>query len=102
MVFSPLRGGRGVNFEKLKSLGEEPFFHHMGEKSIWGGGIDNGNQWGHNSGQKLSYYKIVFQVTFKEKNSSHFYIISFKRTYVNRSLANFKRKASSHKKLYNE
>ena len=40
--------------------------------------------------------------TFKEKNSFHFYIISFKRTYVNCSLANFKRVASSHEKLYNE
>ena len=41
-------------------------------------------------------------VSFKEKNSFHFYIISFKRTYVNFSLANFKRVASYHQNDGNE
>ena len=39
---------------------------------------------------------------FQRTNSLHFYIISFKRAYVNCSLANFKRVASSHEKLYIE
>ena len=69
MVFSPLRGERGVNFEKLKSLGEELFFHHMGEKSIWGvGGIDNGNQRGHNSGQNNCHtIRLFFKSLSKKK-----------------------------------
>ena len=72
---------------------------HMGE-------IDNGKQreWGHNSGQ--NNYTIIFVSRksnfyghFQSKNSFHFYIVSFKRTYINRSLANFNRAASSHKQL---
>ena len=62
---------------------------HMGDS-------DNGNQkGGHNAGQN-NYYTITFffqgKVTFKE-NSFHFYIINFKRTYVNCNLA---------EKLYSE
>ena len=65
-----------------------------------GGGRNNGNQkeGGPNSGQN-SYHTVKFfqgKVTngyFQRKNCSYFYIISIKRTYVNCSLANFKRVA---------
>ena len=69
---------------------------------------DNGNQRGHNSGQNNNNHMVTFFSRksnfyghFQRTNSFHFYIISFKRKYVNCSLANFKRLASSDEKLYN-
>ena len=77
-------------FEKLKSSGGEggggeSFFHHVVEGGEGGGRgqahSDNGTQRGH--------IIQVKTVTFKRKNSFHFYIISFKRTYLNCNLTNF-------------
>ena len=84
MVSSPLPKRWGdLNFEKLKSLGgrvdsdNDPFFQEKGKSN--------------------------FHCHIQRKNSFHFYTISSKRTYVNCSLlANAKRVASSHEKLYNE
>ena len=79
----------------------------MGGKSIWGD-TDNGNQKvGMIQVKQLSYYNIFlrknnFYGHFQRKSSFHFYNINFKRRYVNCSLTNFKRVASSHEKLYNE
>ena len=95
----------------LESLNHQGtgFFHHMGDMSIWGDISDNGNQRrGHNSGQQLSYTtsplsrKKIGKSNFPRKNSFNFDIICFKRTYINCSLANFKRVASSHEKLHNK
>ena len=57
--------------------------------SYWGGG-------GGVKGEKQIYGH------FQRKNSFNFYIVSFNRAYAKGSLANFKRVASSHEKLYNE
>ena len=63
---------------------------------------------GHNSSQN-NYHIITFFLRksnfyghFQRKNSFHFYIISFKRSYVNCSLDIFKRVATFHEMLYNE
>ena len=96
---------KGFNFEKLKSFGGRIFFRHIGGKSIWrGSGIGN-QRWGeggHNSHQN-NYHTITFfsrksnfYAHFQRKNSFHFFLVSFKRTYVNFSLANIKRVASPH------
>ena len=102
-VFPPKRWGILI----LKSLNHwgRGFFHHMGGHCPYEGGVsDNDNKRrGHNSGQQLSHYNIFSSnKKFPRKYSFHFYIISFKRTYLNCSVANFKRVASSHEKLYNE
>ena len=46
--------------------------------------------------------KSHFYGHFWRKSSFHFNIITFERTNINCSLANFKRAASSHEKLYIE
>ena len=91
------------NFKKLKTLEEG---------SSWGASpyretmIKVTKGW-YNSRQN-KYHTIPFFLEksnfyghFQRKSSFHFYI-SFKRAYVNCSLANFKRVASSYEKLYNE
>ena len=48
--------------------------------------------------KKLFQEKVTFMVTFREK----IVFVSFKRPYVNCSLADFKRVAISNEKLYSE
>ena len=70
-----------------------------GGKSIWGTVImviKAGYDSGQNNNHTITFCfhgKVTFIVTFKEKNKKlfHFYFLSFKRTNINCSLANFKR-----------
>ena len=99
MVSSLPKSWRGdFNFEKFNSLNYwwKSFFlgGGGGGQSHKRGSSNNGNQFGHNSGQN-NYHtfclrKKNFSGHFYRKNSLHFYIISFKRTYVNCSVANFR------------
>ena len=63
--------------------------------SYWGGG------WGGGGGGGVNGEKQIYG-HYQRKNSFNFYIVSFNRAYAKGSLANFKRVASSHEKLYNE
>ena len=85
---------------------------HWGRgKSIWGDS-DNGKQRGggvHNSVQNNYHTRTFFfsrknnfHGHFQRKNSFHFYIISFKRTYVNCSLANFEQNIWQKLKKYSK
>ena len=84
-------------------IGEKSFF------SSYGGTVIMVTKAGHNSSQN-NYHIITFFFLrksnfyghFQRKNSFHFYIISFKRSYVNCSLAIFKGVATFHEMLYNE
>ena len=60
--------------------------------SYWGGG---------GAGEGVKGEKQIYG-HFQRQNSFNFYIVSFNRAYAKGSLANFKRVASSHEKLYNE
>ena len=109
MVPSPPPRDGGILILKTSNHWGGEMFSYVGG----GGGVhtwgnsDNGNQRGHNSGQNNNHTvtfvsrKSNFYGHFRRTNSFHFHIISFKRKYVNCSLANFKRLASSHEKLYN-
>ena len=90
----------------LKSSKHWRKVHRMRGKSIWGTVVKVTKGW-YNSGQN-KYHTITFFLEksnfyrhFQRKYSFHFYI-SFKRAYLNCSLANSKRVASSYEKLYNE
>ena len=84
MVSSPPKRWGDLNFEKIKSLGERVFFHHMGSgASPYGGrgGSDKGNQrgGGHNSSQN-NYHTITFFFSRKSSFYGHFSLSNFERT----------------------
>ena len=84
-------GGGGVNFEKLKLLGE--IFFIIRGASSYGRAVIMVTKLGHNSGQN-NYHTITFFFSrksnfygnFQRKNIFDFYIISFKRNYVKKFL----------------
>ena len=98
----------GILILKSSNHWGNSFFALYGGKSIWGDS-DNGNQrGGHSSGQN-NYHTRTFCSRksnsyghFQRKSRFHFHITSFKWTYINCSLTNFKRVASSHDKLCNK
>ena len=99
----------GILILKSSNHWGNSFFTLYGGKSIWGDS-DNGNQrgGGHSSGQNNYHTRTFFSRKsnsyghFQRKSRFHFHITSFKWTYINCSLANFKRVASSHDKLCNK
>ena len=99
-----LKDGRVLILKSSNHFGEELFSVILGA-SPYGGAVvlvTKGEEGGHNSHQNnchtIAFFsrKSNFYAHFQRKNSFHFFLVSFKRTYVNFSLANIKRVASPH------
>ena len=92
---SPFKRWGHFNFEKLKSFVGRAFFHHTGGQFHMGNTVimvTKGGEGGIIQVKTIIILKHLFQGKsnfydhFQRKNSSDFYIISFKTTYANCSL----------------